>query len=132
GQLLVLGHGLGQLALGLQELLLEGAHPLGRLLEAPPQRDHFLFEDLGLLAELGDLALVGSQPPLLLGVGHDHLLSWANIHRPRTYYGDVAKVSPACTVEIDNTPTHQYVRQSTRFQKQDAMTIWIDQRRSTG
>ena len=38
GQLLVLGHGLGELALGLEQALLERAHALGRVLQPAPQR----------------------------------------------------------------------------------------------
>jgi hypothetical protein len=44
GQLLVLRDRLGELALGLEEALLEGAHPLGGVLEAPAERGDLLLE----------------------------------------------------------------------------------------
>ena len=54
GQFLVLGDRLGQFALGLQQLLLQGADPLGCVLQAAPERDDLFFEDLGLVLEFGD------------------------------------------------------------------------------
>ena len=48
GQLLVLGDRLGQLALGLEQALLEGAHPLGGVLEPATQGVDLLLEVLGL------------------------------------------------------------------------------------
>ena len=44
GELLVLGHRLGELALRLEQPLLERAHPLGCVLQAPPQRQHLFLE----------------------------------------------------------------------------------------
>ena len=55
GELLVLRHGLRQLALGLEQPLLEGAHPLGRVLQPPPQREDLLLERPRVLLELGQL-----------------------------------------------------------------------------
>ena len=49
GELLVLRHRLAQLALGLEQPLLERAHALGRVLEAPPQREDLLLEGAGVL-----------------------------------------------------------------------------------
>ena len=60
GELLVLGDGLGQLALGLQQPLLEGAHPLGGVLELAPELDDLLLQRLDLLEQGADLLLVGS------------------------------------------------------------------------
>ena len=55
GQLLVLRDRLRQLALGLEQPLLEGAHPLGRVLEPPPERQHLLLEGPRVLLQLGQL-----------------------------------------------------------------------------
>ena len=44
GELLVVADGLGQLALGLEQLLFEGTNALGRILEPTAERDDFLFE----------------------------------------------------------------------------------------
>ena len=84
GELLVLGDGLLQLALGLEQLLLEGADPLGGVLQPAPQGDDLFLERLGLLLQLGRLALVGGQPQsVLVGVGQrDHLLSRGGDHTP--------------------------------------------------
>ena len=57
-ELLVLRDGLGQLALRLEEALLERAHPLGRVLELPAQEGDLLLERHRLLAELFELGLV--------------------------------------------------------------------------
>src|SRR5690606_37234682 len=66
GELLVLGDRLGELALVLEQPLLEGAHPLRRVLEATTQRLHLLLELGGLCAEAGELALGA----LCAGAGH--------------------------------------------------------------
>ena len=58
GELLVLGDRLGQLALGLEQPLLEGADALGRVLEAPPEGQHLLLEGPRVLLQLGQLGLV--------------------------------------------------------------------------
>ena len=91
GELLVLRHGLGQLALGLEQPLLERAHALGRVLQPAPQRDDLFLERLRLLAELGDL-LARRQPGAVRARGRDgdHLLDGgleANIHRPLCFLG---------------------------------------------
>ncbi len=52
GELLVLRDGLGELALGLEQSLLEGAHALGCVLQPAAQLLDLLFEDLAVLAEL--------------------------------------------------------------------------------
>ena len=79
GEFLVLGDGLGELALGLEEALLEGADALRGVLQ-PPTKDHDLFlEAFDRLLELGDLPLVVGQPALVLR-GHD----WAPPRSPRT------------------------------------------------
>ena len=52
GELLVLAHRVGQLALGLQQALLQGAHPLGRVLEATAEDEDLVLERGGLLAQL--------------------------------------------------------------------------------
>ena len=66
GELLVLGHGLGQLALGLQQPLFEGADPLGGVLELAAEVDHLLLQGLDLLEHDADLLLVGGQAALVL------------------------------------------------------------------
>ena len=45
-ELLVLAHRLGQLPLGLEQPLLEGAHALGRVLEPAPQGEDLVLENL--------------------------------------------------------------------------------------
>ena len=62
GQLLVLGDGLGELALGLEQSLLEGADALGGVLQPAAEDDDLLLEALDRLLELGDLRLVLGQP----------------------------------------------------------------------
>ena len=61
-ELLVLGDGLGQLALGLEQPLLEGAHPLGRVGQLRAQARDLLLERPDLLAQLRQLGLLGSSP----------------------------------------------------------------------
>ena len=63
----VLGDGLLQLALGLEDLLLEGADPLGGVLEAAAQDDDLFLEALELALEVADLPLVLGQTPVVLG-----------------------------------------------------------------
>ena len=81
GEFLVLRHRLGQLALGLEELLLKSSDALRGLLQAAAESNDLLLQQLRLLLQLGYLTFVGSQPSLVLGVGHDHLLSWPTVHR---------------------------------------------------
>ena len=69
----VLGDGLGELALGLENPLLEGAHPLGGVLEAAAQDDDLLVERLELILEFADLLLVLSQASFVFA-GHDEFL----------------------------------------------------------
>ena len=64
---LVLGDGLGELALGLEDPLLEGAHPLGCVLEPAAEHHHLFLERLQLALEVADLALVLGQTPVVLG-----------------------------------------------------------------
>ena len=70
GELLVLGDGLGELALGLEQALLERADALGRVLQPAAEDDDLFLEALDRLLELGDLRLVLGQPSLVLG-SHD-------------------------------------------------------------
>ncbi len=58
GQLLVLGDGLGQLPLGLEQLLLEGLDPARALLEAPAEDGDLLLGGLDPKAEGFDVLLV--------------------------------------------------------------------------
>ena len=67
GELLVLGDGLGELALRLEQALFERADPLGRVLQAAPEDDDLFFETLDRLLELVDLHLVLGQSPFVLG-----------------------------------------------------------------
>jgi hypothetical protein len=62
GELLVLGDRLGELALGLEQPLLEGAHPLRCVLEPPAERLDLVLEHRGLRPQVGQLAL--GVPPL--------------------------------------------------------------------
>ena len=75
GQLLVLADGLGELTLGLEQPLLEGAHPLGGVLEAAPQGGDLFLQDPDLFVEVLDLAgqafLVGF---VVVSVDGNHLL----------------------------------------------------------
>ncbi len=64
---LVLGDRLLELSLGLEDLLLEGAHPLGCVLEAPPEHDDLLLETLELTLEVVDLPLVLGETPVVFG-----------------------------------------------------------------
>ena len=68
-ELLVLRDGLGELALGLEQTLLERSHPLGRVLEAAAQDDDLFLQRLHLLLKVTDLAFVLSEASLVLG-GH--------------------------------------------------------------
>ncbi len=67
GEPLVLGDGLLQLALGLEDLLLEGADPLGSVLQAAPEHHDLFFEALELTLEVVDLPRVLGQTPVVLG-----------------------------------------------------------------
>src|SRR6266550_504724 len=69
GELLVLGDGLGQLALRLEEALFERSHPLRGVLKAAAQDDDLFLQRFRLLLELADLAFVFSEASLVLG-GH--------------------------------------------------------------
>ena len=65
-ELLVLGHGLGQLALGLEQPLLERAHPLGRVGEPGAQVGDLVAQrvDLGAQGLGGLVASIGhARPP---------------------------------------------------------------------
>ena len=69
-KLLVLGHRLRQLALGLEQALLERPHALGCVLQAAPQDHDLLFEALDHLLQLVNLSFVLGQPSLVLR-GHE-------------------------------------------------------------
>ncbi len=91
GELFVLGYGLRQLPLRLEQPLLERSHPLGGVLQTPAQRDDLFFQRDRLVAQLGHLCIEGSDPLLILGfVDENHLLerSSRTIHRP---FGDAAE-----------------------------------------
>ena len=79
GELLVLGDGLGELALGLEQALFEGADALRGVLQPAAEDDDLFFEALDRLLELGDLPFVLGQPALVLR-GHD----WAPPRSSRT------------------------------------------------
>ena len=55
---------LGELALRLEQSLLEGADPLRRVLEAAAEDDDLLLQRLQLALEFGDLPLVLGEPSL--------------------------------------------------------------------
>src|SRR3546814_21196599 len=55
GELLVLGNGLGQMALGLEQTLLQGSHALRCVLDATAERDDLLLQRAGVLLQLGQL-----------------------------------------------------------------------------
>jgi hypothetical protein len=65
-QLLVLARRLRELTLGLEQALFERAHPLGSVVQLATQPDDFVFEHLDVLLQLGNLALVGTQPSFVL------------------------------------------------------------------
>ena len=58
-QLLVLRHRLGQLALGLEQALLEGPDPLGPVGHLAAEARHLLVEQAGLFVQAGQLGRVG-------------------------------------------------------------------------
>ena len=68
-ELLVLGDGLGELALRLEQALLERAHPLRGVLEPAAQDDDLFLQGLQLCLQIADLTLVLSEASLVLG-GH--------------------------------------------------------------
>ena len=67
GEAFVLGDGLLELALGLEDLLLERAHALGCVLEAAAEDADLFLQPLELALEVADLAFVLSQTPVVLG-----------------------------------------------------------------
>ena len=67
GKTLVLGDGLGELALRLEDLLFEGADALGSVLQAATQDHQLFFQGLQLILEVADLAFVLGEAPVLLG-----------------------------------------------------------------
>jgi hypothetical protein len=100
GEPLVLGDGLGQLPLGLEQALLEGAYTLRRVLQPPPQREELVFQDRCMVTQLRQLGLD-------LGlVDGDHL---PHLRPSRTLHGGAggpaspgrsANVSPVVAVLI--------------------------------
>ncbi len=88
-QLLVLRQRLGELALRLEEPLLQGPDPLRGVLQPPAQADDLLLQRLELALEIGDFPLVFLETLFVLGGRGDHLLSpgspyswarWPRIH----------------------------------------------------
>ena len=67
GELLVLRDGLGQLALGLEQLLLEGLDPPRALLEAPAQDGDLLLGGLGPDPQRVEVVLGRVRPPVVVG-----------------------------------------------------------------
>src|SRR6478735_3346534 len=63
---LVLRHGLGELALGLEDPLLEGADALRCVLQPAPEQDHLFLQALHLVLEVAHLALVLGEASLVL------------------------------------------------------------------
>ena len=74
-QLLVLRQRLGELALRLEEPLLQGPDPLRGVLEPPAEADDLLLQRLELALEIGDFPLVFLETLFVLGGRGDHLLS---------------------------------------------------------
>ena len=72
-QALVLRDGLGQLALRLEQPLLEGADPLRGVLEPAAEDDDLFLERLQLGLEIADLTLVLGETPLVLRSQLPHL-----------------------------------------------------------
>ncbi len=90
GEAFVLRDGLGELALGLEQALLEGPHPLGRVLEAASEDDDLLLEGLQLILEIADLALVLGEASLVLRSHEDPPSSrdpWASAGRSNLHLG---------------------------------------------
>ena len=70
-QLLVLRHRLGELALRLEQPLLERADALRCVLQLAPQRQDLFLEELRLLAQLRELGVVCREPTFVLGLLHE-------------------------------------------------------------
>jgi hypothetical protein len=70
GELLVLADSLLKLPLGLQQPLLEGANPLGSLLEAPPKGRHLFLEGCSLLSEVVQFGVAARVPDRFV-IAHD-------------------------------------------------------------
>ena len=71
GQLLVLSDGLGELALRVEQPLLEGADALRCVLETPTECYQLLLRRLGQVTKLRDLGLVRTQAPFVFGLVDD-------------------------------------------------------------
>ena len=103
---LVLRDGLGELALGLEDLLLEGADPLRGVLEPAAQDDDLFLEALQLALELVDLALVLGETPVVLG---SHAITssaseraWRRtLHRVAPATGRLLSRRPVCVAATD-------------------------------
>ena len=92
GQLLVLGDGLGQLALGLQHALFQGLDPARSLGQAATEDGDFL---LGLPGPLAQVLQLPGQLPLLVGIGHrNHLPEGRSRPLFRPYTASTAKSAP--------------------------------------
>ena len=76
----VLGDRLGELALGLEDPLLEGPDPLGRVLEPASQEDDLLLQALHLVLEIAHLVLVLGETSIVL-CRHDGILPTAASRR---------------------------------------------------
>ena len=104
----VLGDGLGELTLRLEQALLEGAHPLGRVLEAAPEDDDLFLERLQLVLEIADLALVLGEASLVLGSHDDPPLSSL---MPRPGWASDGRIEPTPgTLLIGDSPDGLFPR----------------------
>jgi len=80
GEAFVLGDGLGELALGLEDPLFEGPHPLGRVLQPAAQGDDLLVQRLQLVLKFANLLLVLGEAPYVFA-GHDEFLPTDRVWR---------------------------------------------------
>jgi ferredoxin len=147
-QLLVLADGLGQLALGLQQALLERAHPLGGIEQLAAQVDDLFLETLGLLAQVPDLGLVlrlasGELVRVHSLTSSGKLLLRRNLQRSCERHAVDRGSSSSCCArcvrsggdprKVPSLPADGAVRHSEHpVGRDDNMKVWIDQDLCTG
>ena len=83
GQLLVLRHRMCELALGLEQPLLERAHPPGRFLKPAPELGDLVFGLLCAAVQLLSIVIVCREPRVLIAVHRRHHLLTRRDLRPR-------------------------------------------------
>ena len=92
GQFLVLGHGMSELALGLEQPLLERADPSRRFLQPAPELGDLVLGLLGSAVELLSIVVICRESVALVAVHRrDHLLAW-RISGPAGPYTGASRV----------------------------------------